>query len=108
MLAGVFFVLFAVILFGAAAGVAFQLGAGVAGSAAGLAAGPAAATAPFVWWGFFPFLFFLVPFLVILVIAAMARSFVRDQRHGTGWSRHRMFEEWHRQAHEGGTGKAES
>lgn len=108
-----FFIAFAVFLhLGVVAGVGYQVGATVATTAGATAA---AAGAPYFWntfaFGSFPFFGFLLPFLFIFMIFAMAASAFRGARghaYGRGWGGPRMFEEWHREAHERGAGKGES
>ena len=61
--------------------------------------------------GFFPLFGLLLPFLFIFMTFAMVASAFRGARghaYARGWGGPRMFEEWHREAHERGTGKGES
>ncbi len=120
MARGIFITLIAVLLLGGVAGVAYEVGAQVGAAAAGAAVGTAGATTaavvhPYFWhpfaFGLFPLFGMLIPFLFILMIFAMVASVFRGARgHGyaRGWGGPRMFDEWHREAHERGTGKAES
>ncbi|HET8568584.1 MAG TPA: hypothetical protein VFM93_06325 [Candidatus Limnocylindria bacterium] len=104
MAAGIVIALLAVVFLVVAAGVGFQVGAAVV---AGGAAGAGLAAYPYVMSLAFPFLIF--PFLFVLTIAALARGMGRGSRRWEGLSdRQRMFDEWHRQAHDHGAGKAES
>jgi hypothetical protein len=98
----------AVLLLGGIAGVAYQMGA-AAGAAATGAAGTAVAAYPYwhVGFGFFPFFGFLFPLLFLFLIFGLARAAFWGGR-GYGYGRHgggpRMFDEWHKEAHERGTG----
>ena len=123
MARGIFVTFTLVLLLGVVAGVAYQVGASVAyqaGAVAGGATGTAAAATgvaayPYFWpafgFGLFPFFGFLFPLLFIFLIFGMVRAvFGSGHGHGyaRGWGGPRMFDEWHREAHERGTGKGES
>ncbi len=106
----------AVLVLGAIAGAAYQVGVSVGAAAAGAAGVPAVAAYPYLWhpigFGFFPFFGLLFPLLFILLIVGLVRAFSwggRGPGYGKHWGGPRMFDEWHREAHERGTGgKAES
>jgi hypothetical protein len=105
---GIVIGLIALVLFGAIAGAAYQVGV-TAGAAATGAAGTAVAAYPYwhVGFGFFPFFGFLFPLLFIFLIFGLASAAFRGGRgygYGKHWGGPRMFEEWHKEAHErGGT-----
>jgi len=107
---GLVITLIAFLILGAVAGVAFQMGAAMGAATAGAAG--ASAAAPYLWHGlglgFFPLFGLIFPLLFLFLIMAAAAAAFSGRRHGhTSWGGPRMFEEWHRQAHERGPGKAE-
>lgn len=119
MARGIFITLFAVLLLGAVAGAAYQVGATVAyqaGATAGTAAGTAAGAAyPYMWHpfaiGFFPFFSLLFPIFFLFLMFGILRAIFgggRGHGYGRGWGGPRMMDEWHREAHERGIGKGES
>ena len=95
--------LLALLLVGAVAGFAYE--AGVAAGAAAAGAGPATAY-PYVWhpitFGLLPIVGLLLPLLFLFLIVGLGRALFHGSRGpGHGWSgRSRMFDEWHRAAHE--------
>jgi len=111
MARGILITLIAVLLLGGVAGVAYE-----AGAAAGAAAGATGLAAhPYFWhafgFGLFPLFGFLFPLLFIFLIFAMVRALSwggRGHGYARGWGGRRMLDEWHREAHERGTGKGES
>lgn len=106
--------LIGVLILGTVGGVAFQIGVAAGAAATGTAGASAVAAYPYAWhaigFGFFPFFGFLFPLLFLfLIFGAMRAAFGGGHGYGRYRNGPRMFEEWHREAHERGTGgKAES
>lgn len=104
MAKGILITLLAVLILGGIAGIAYQAGLAAAGTAAG-AAGTAAAAYPYMWhpWGFgFGFFGFLFPLLFLFLIFGLISAAFRGGRGHHYWDRSRMFDEWHKEAHERG------
>jgi hypothetical protein len=102
------FFLLIVVLVSVVGGVAYQVGIAAAGAAG--ATGAVAVTAyPYAYpigFGFFPFFGLLFPFLFLFLIFGVLRAVMHGGRgwgHGYSSDRARMFEDWHRAAHERGT-----
>jgi len=101
-----------VLLLSVVAGVAYQVGVSTAATVTGTAGATAVAAYPY-WhpfaFGFFPFFGLLFPiFFLFLIFGLFRAAFGGGHRMGYGGGP-RMFDEWHRQAHERGTsGKADS
>ncbi|MDP9245037.1 MAG: hypothetical protein M3O64_00145 [Chloroflexota bacterium] len=102
------FFLLIVVLISVVGGVAYQVGIAAAGAAG--ATGAVAVTAyPYAYpigFGFFPFFGLLFPFLFLFLIFGLVRAASHGGRgwgHGYSSDRARMFEDWHRAAHERGT-----
>jgi hypothetical protein len=116
---GILIAILAVLLLGGIAGVAYQAGVAAGAAATGAAGTAAVAAYPYMWHPFafgFGFFGFLFPLLFIFLIFGLVRAAFWGGR-GYGYGMHRggprMFDEWHKEAHEHGTsgstgGKAES
>lgn len=111
MARGIFIGFIAVLLLGGIAGVAYEVGLSVGAAATGATGTAAIAAHPYAWhvgFGFFPFFGLLFPILFIFLILGLARAvFGGGHRMGYGGGP-RMLEQWHKEAHERGSGKAES